>query len=132
MGLDDRQSRADVIAYLLLRPTDEEAPSGWNIAIGFERFWLSRHRTLDDDWNSINAMSPDPNALMAVSASDALLNNQALQRKSMRDEIATLAAQATATAARFNTLITGHLHTRKPGANRRRHLPDGMMCIGRD
>jgi len=54
---------------------------------------------VDGDLNSIIAMSPDPNALMAVSASDALLNNQALQRKSTRDEIATLAAQATATAA---------------------------------
>ena len=125
-------NRADVIAYLLLRPTDEEAPSGWTIAIGFVRFSLSRHRTREDDRSSINAMSPDPIALMAVSASDALLNNQALQRKSMRDEIATLAAQATATAACFNTLITGHLHTRKPGADRPRHLPDGMMSIGRD
>jgi hypothetical protein len=77
-------------------------------------------------------MSPDPNALMAASASDALLNNQALQRKSTRHEIATLAVQATATAACFNTILTGHLQRRKPGANRRRHLPDGMMSIGRD
>jgi hypothetical protein len=49
-------------------------------------------------------MSPDPNALMAASARDALLNNQALQRKSMRN--AALTAQATVTAACFNTLIT--------------------------
>jgi hypothetical protein len=67
-------------------------------------------------------MSPDPNALMAINGSDctsdALLNNQALQRKSMRDESATLAAQATTMAACFNTLITGHLHMRKPGAHR--------------
>jgi hypothetical protein len=56
-------------------------------------------------------MSPDPDALMAASASDAVLNNQALQRETTRDAIATLAAQATTTAAYFNTLITGHLHT---------------------
>ena len=77
-------------------------------------------------------MSPDPNALMATSATDVLGNNQALQRKSMRDEIATLTVQATVTAARFNTSITGHLHTPKRGANRRRHFPDGMISIGRD
>jgi hypothetical protein len=56
-------------------------------------------------------MSPDPNALMAASARDALLNDQALQRKSMRDEIATLTAQGAAAAACFNTLITGPLCT---------------------
>jgi hypothetical protein len=68
-------------------------------------------------------MSPDPSALMAANARDALLNNQALQRKSVRDEITTPAAQATATAACFNTLITGHLHARKPGANRQAPSP---------
>src|SRR5580692_198918 len=44
---------------------------------------------VDDDLNSTNAMAPDPNTLMAVKASDCtgdVLNNQALQRNSMRDE----------------------------------------------
>jgi hypothetical protein len=77
-------------------------------------------------------MSPDPDALSATTTSDAPLNNQALHRKKTRDEIATLAAQAAATAVYFNTLITDHLHARKPGAGRQRHLPDGMMSIGRD
>jgi hypothetical protein len=52
---------------------------------------------VDDDLNSINAMTPDPNTLMAIKASDctsdAPLNNQALQRNSMRDESATLTAR---------------------------------------
>jgi hypothetical protein len=65
-------------------------------------------------------MSADPDALIAINASDcaseALFNNQALQRKSVRDESATLAAQATTMAACFNTLITGRLRMRKPGA----------------
>jgi len=74
-------------------------------------------------------MSPDPRALMAASASEALLNNRALPRNSTSDEIATLAEQATATEACFKNLITGPLHTQTPGANRRRHLPDGMMSI---
>lgn len=56
-------------------------------------------------------MSPDPNALMAASAIDALLNNKVLQRETKREKIAALTAQGTATAARFNTVITGHLHT---------------------
>jgi hypothetical protein len=47
-------------------------------------------------------MSPDPKALMAASARDALPSNQGLQRKSMK---ATLAVQATATVACFNILI---------------------------
>jgi hypothetical protein len=76
-------------------------------------------------------MSPDPSAVMVTSASDALLNNHTLQRKSTRVEIAALAPQATPTIACSNTLITGHLHSRKPGANRRRHLPDGEISIGR-
>ena len=76
-------------------------------------------------------MSPDPNAVMATKASDALLSNHALQRKSTRVEIAALAPQATATTACSNTLITGHLHARKPGADRQRHLPDGTISIGR-
>ena len=46
---------------------------------------------LKDDRNSINAMSPDPNALMPTSTSDAPLNRQALQSKSTKNEIATLA-----------------------------------------
>jgi hypothetical protein len=66
---------------------------------------------------------------MAASASEALLNNRALPRNSTSDEIATLAEQATATEACFKNLITGPLHTQTPGANRRRHLPDGMMSI---
>jgi hypothetical protein len=74
-------------------------------------------------------MSPDPKALMAASARDALLSNQGLQRKSVK---ATLTVQATATVACFNILITGYLHTRKPGANRWRRLPDGTIAIGRD
>jgi hypothetical protein len=74
-------------------------------------------------------MTPDPNALMAASGSDALLDKQALQRRSKK---AALTAQATAAAACLNTLITGHLHTPKAGAHRRRHLPDGMMSIGWD
>jgi hypothetical protein len=77
-------------------------------------------------------MIPDPSTLMADSARDPLLDNQAPQRISMREEIATLTAQATATAACFNILITGHLHTRKSGASRRRLFPDGMISIGRD
>jgi hypothetical protein len=75
-------------------------------------------------------MRPDPSALKAASAIDTLLNNQALQRESKRDEIATLTAQGAAAAACFNTLITGHLHVLKPGADRRRHLPSGMISIG--
>jgi hypothetical protein len=75
-------------------------------------------------------MRPDPNAVMATSATDALLNNHALQRRSTRVEIAALAPQATATTACSNTLITGHLHVRKPGADRQRHLPDGKISIG--
>jgi hypothetical protein len=77
-------------------------------------------------------MSPDPIALMATSASDAPPNNRVLQRKSTRDEIATLTAQAIDTATYLNTLITGHLHARKPGANRQRHFPDRMISIGWD
>jgi hypothetical protein len=68
--------------------------------------------------NSINAMSPDPNALMAASASDAPFNKYALQRKSTSEKIATHAALATVTAACFHNLITGHLDARKPGAGR--------------
>jgi hypothetical protein len=67
--------------------------------------------------NSINAATPDPHRLKAVNAivctSGALLNNQALQRNSVRDESATIAVQATATPPYFNTLITGHLLGRK-------------------
>jgi hypothetical protein len=82
---------------------------------------------VDGDLNSINAMTPDPNTLMAVKASgctsDAPLNNQALQRNSMRDESATLTAQATAIPPCFNTLIASHLHARKPGAHRKAPSP---------
>jgi hypothetical protein len=82
---------------------------------------------VDDDLNSINAMTPDPNTLMAVKASDctsdAPLNNQALQRNSMRDESTTLTAQATAIPPCFNTLIAGHLLARKPGAHRQAPSP---------
>src|SRR5258707_10598877 len=82
---------------------------------------------VDADLNSINAMTPDPNTLMPVKASDctsdALPNNQALQRNSMRDESATLTAQATAIPPCFNTLIGSHLHRRKPGAHRQASSP---------
>jgi hypothetical protein len=75
-------------------------------------------------------MSPDPNALMTINASDrlsdALLNNQALQRENMRDASATLPAQATAIPSCFNTLITGPLHTRKP----RRHSTSAVSLTG--
>jgi hypothetical protein len=74
-----------------------------------------------------NAMTPDPHALMAVNASDstsvALLDNQTLQRNSVRDASATLAAQATAISPCFNTFIASDLHTRKPGANRQAPFP---------
>jgi hypothetical protein len=62
-------------------------------------------------------MSPDAKALMAASASDALLNNQTLQTRNVRDESAAVPAQATTIAACFKTLIASHLHMRKPGAN---------------
>jgi hypothetical protein len=75
-------------------------------------------------------MSPDPNALMTTSASDALLNSQALQRKSTRNEIATLAVQATATAARFNTFITAVSMREKPALVGGAILPDGTISIG--
>jgi hypothetical protein len=78
-------------------------------------------------------MTPDPNTLMAVNASDctsdALLNNQALQRKSVRDESATFAAQATAIPLSFDSLIASRLHMRKPGANRQAPSPDGMILV---
>src|ERR1700744_832418 len=77
-------------------------------------------------------MSPDPNALTAASANEAVLNNQTLQRKSARDKVATVAAQATVTAVCFDTLIGDHLHARKSGANRGRHFPNGTIFIGRD
>jgi hypothetical protein len=59
---------------------------------------------------SINAMNPDPHMLKAASAIDCasgvLINNQALQRNSMRDESTAIAAQATAIPQYFNSLIT--------------------------
>ena len=88
---------------------------------------------VDGDLDSINAMTPDPNTLMAVNASDgtsdAPLNNQAPQRRSVTTDSATLAAQATAIPSCFNALIAGDLHPLKPGANQQRHLPDGMISI---
>jgi hypothetical protein len=78
-------------------------------------------------------MSADPDAFNAINASDcasdALFNSQALQRKRMRDESATLAEQATTMAACFNTLITVHLQCENPALIDERHLPDGMMTI---
>jgi hypothetical protein len=68
-------------------------------------------------------MSPDPDTLMAINASDcmsdALPDNQTLQRKSMRDESATLAAQATAAVLCFNRFMASH-------------PPERMYSIGRD
>jgi hypothetical protein len=62
---------------------------------------------------SINAATPDPHRLKPVNAivctSGALLNNQALQRNSVRDESTTIAAQAIAIPPYFNTLITSYL-----------------------
>ena len=62
---------------------------------------------------SINAATPDPHRLRAVNAivctSGALLNNQALQRNSVRDESTTIAVQAMAIPPYLNTLVTGHL-----------------------
>jgi len=81
---------------------------------------------VDDDLNSTNAMAPDPNTLMAVKASDCtgdVLNNQALQRKSMRDESATLSAQATAVPPCLNAFIASHLPARIPGAHRQAPSP---------
>jgi hypothetical protein len=75
-------------------------------------------------------MSPDPNALMATSAIDVLLNSQALQRKSTRNEIATLAAQATAIAARFSTFITAVSMRENPALIDRAIFPDGTIPIG--
>jgi hypothetical protein len=84
--------------------------------------WSVTGVVVDGDLHSINAMIPDPSALTAVNASDCtrdtLLKTHALQRKSMRDESATLAAQATAIPPCFKTVITSDLHPRKPGANR--------------
>jgi hypothetical protein len=72
--------------------------------------------------NSINALTPDPHRLKAVNAtvcaSGTLLNNQALQRDSVKDESTTIAAQATAIPPHFNTLITSHLLGRKSDTNR--------------
>ena len=75
-------------------------------------------------------MSPDPSALMTTSASDALLNSQALQRKSARSEIATLAVQTTATAARFSTFITAVSMRENPALIGSAILPDGTIPIG--
>ena len=73
--------------------------------------------TVDGDLNSTSAMTPDPNTLSAVNANDctseALPNNQALQRKSVRNESAPLAAQATAIPPCLNTLIVSHLQNVK-------------------
>jgi hypothetical protein len=78
-------------------------------------------------------MTPDPNTLMAVNASDctrdALLNNQALHRKRARDESATLAAQATAIPPCFDTLITSFSIRENPALICKRHLPEGMIAI---
>jgi hypothetical protein len=60
---------------------------------------------------------------MAINASDcmgdALPDNQTLQIISMRDESATLAAQATAAVLCFNTFMASH-------------LLEQMISIGRD
>ena len=75
-------------------------------------------------------MSPDPNALMTISASDALLNSQALQRKSTRNEIATPAVQATAIAAPFSSFITAVSMRENPAPIGGAILPDGTIPIG--
>jgi hypothetical protein len=78
-------------------------------------------------------MTPDPHTLMAVNASDstsdALLNNQTLQRNSARDASATLAAQATAISPCFNSFIASDLLLESPAPIDRRHFPDGTMPI---
>ena len=74
-------------------------------------------------------MTPDTNTLKAVNASDctsaALLNNKALKRTSVRDESATLAAQATAIPLCCDTLIAAYLPMRKPALIDKRHIPMG-------
>jgi hypothetical protein len=86
-------------------------------------------RTLDVGLNSINAISPDPNTLMAITVSDCTSdtprNNQSLVTRSIRDEIVALAAQATAAAPCLKTLIASHLRSRKPGANQQAPCPCG-------
>ena len=55
-------------------------------------------------------MAPDTKALIAINTgqcgSDTLLNNKALQRKSVKTESATVAANALALPKCFSTLIT--------------------------
>ena len=63
-----------------------------------------------DDLHSTSAMAPDTKTLIAINTgqcgSDTLLNNKALQRKSMNTESATLVAKALTLPRCFNTLIT--------------------------
>jgi hypothetical protein len=58
---------------------------------------------------SMHAMNPDPHMLKTPSAIDpvsgVLINNQVLQRNSMRDESTTIAVQATAIPPYFISLI---------------------------
>jgi hypothetical protein len=59
---------------------------------------------------SMNTVNPDPHMLKTPSAiaraSGVLINNQVLQRNSMRDESTAIAAQATVIPRYFNSLIT--------------------------
>ena len=79
------------------------------------------------DLSSINAMSPDANALRVVNASDctsdAPPNSQMLHRGRSRDESATLAVQATAKVPCFNAFIGSDLRDRM-------YLLDGMNTAG--
>ena len=97
-----------------------------------ERRPRSGYRGLD----SIAAMNPDPNTLMAANAKDctgeALFSSQTLHRKSVRTENATLAAHATMIPSCLNNLMMSLLRWRNPAPFDDRRLPDATVSIGRD
>jgi hypothetical protein len=72
-------------------------------------------------------MTADPNTLMTINAGncrcDALLNNQALQRKSVKTEMVTPAAQATASLSASISSSGAISIGVNPTPTEKRHLP---------
>jgi hypothetical protein len=72
-------------------------------------------------------MNPDPHMLKAHSAIDCangvLINNQVLQRNSMKDANAPITAPATAIPPYFNSLVTSPSPKAKSGADRQAPYP---------
>jgi hypothetical protein len=70
----------------------------------------ARNRTVDDDLNSINAMTPDPNTLMAINANNC----------------------TSGAPLNIHTLIASLSLCKIPAPTHKRPLPEGMMCIRGD